>query len=125
MWDWKWEEIGQFDGDDLSGLCQLVGIPHSGTKAKKIERLKATCEVRKFLYDCGSYEPAVIASLHKKKNLVAMAKKVGVFCHLNKFGIAASLINWQNNCNQRSRIFVKQCKDSVKRKYKQLSMPLF
>jgi hypothetical protein len=118
IWEWEWELVNALPNPKIEALCLVMGICHSGTKSEKIKRLKLTSEVRKFLFN---QKVDSLKSLPKKA-LVENAKKVRVIHYLNKYGIAAALLNWRDECNRKGKGYVKSCLDSIRSKPKQLAL---
>lgn len=117
-WNWEWQELNYLDNEELESLCLVMGIPHSGTKTKKIDRLKTASDVRYFLHN------QTLESLQTlpKKLLVENAKKARTPSYLNKYGIAAALINWRAECQRKGNRAVKEALDYGKTQPKQLSL---
>lgn len=127
-WEWKWKEIEKCSTKELEALCQLIGLNTGGTKDKKIERLKAAARVRKELF--GITEPEQLTIKFKRAELAELAKSVGAIHYLNKYAIAASLLNWRKTCNQQSKTNIKEAMAYLKerreeKKPTQLHLDLF
>lgn len=116
IWEWEWELLSTLSNEKIEALCLVMGICLSGTKSEKIERLKLTAEVRKFLFN----QTLESLQLLPKKTLIENAKKVGVIYYLNKYGIAAALLNWRSECNRKGKAYVKSYLDSIRSKPRQL-----
>lgn len=87
--------------DELAELCLLMGIPHSGTKATRITRLLSAADLRTLL---ASYErPAQMTAWFSRKTLAALARRAGIYAGGNKYGLAAGLLSWRNECRRRGQ----------------------
>lgn len=113
-WEWKWKEIEKCSTKELEALCQLIGLNTGGTKDKKIERLKAAARVRKELF--GITEPEQLTIKFKRAELAELAKSVGAIHYLNKYAIAASLLNWKNTCSRQAAENIKEAKAYLKQR---------
>ena len=108
-WEWEVSELEALSGTYLEALSMLMGVPKSGTKARKIERLLAVASVREKLKDFANPETQEdaqslaqeVASSFKGAELKALCKKAGVFAPSTKYGMSASLLNWRKACNRR------------------------
>lgn len=106
-WEWQLEELQALNSISLEALSVIMGVPKSGTKSRKIERLWAVAEVRGAMKDFvnpQSHDDAVkiaqeIAGRFKGKQFKALCLKVKVFAPGTKYGMAASLLNWRKTCN--------------------------
>jgi hypothetical protein len=101
---WKPEDITEqrMQGctqKDLVLLARVMGIPHSGRKAKLIARIVNAHKLRELLRDY----PAAHLKIMPARWLKSKLKSVGAFCGLNRYGLAQSLIGWRNNCRLRGR----------------------
>lgn len=128
--EWHSHLFLELSSTQLEALCILLGIPKSGTKAQKIQRLIATVEVRvlleRYLKRCNSLQEAIYTLEHEYKasELKALCRQVGAFYSKlsNKYAIATSLMNWRNNCLQRGKEAYQQVKAEHAKKPKQLSL---
>lgn len=95
-WEWSNEQLNILPGKFLSALCQAMGVAHSGTKSKMIERLKNTANARKVLKDYTSASDIqALADSMKGVELKALCKLVRAFAGSTKYAMAASLIQWK------------------------------
>lgn len=107
---------------ELQALCELMGIPHSGTKEKLIERLLTAAELRHLLKDVQKVEDL----LHfKGKELRAMCRRAGCFLGVCKRSSAASLLNWRNNCRQRGQAALKAAREEAQKRPPKVQGVLF
>lgn len=113
-WGWKWDEVERCSTKELEALCQLIGLSTGGNNNKKIERLKAATRVRKEL--SGITEPEQLTTKFKRTELADLAKSVGAIHYLNKYAIAASLINWRNTCNRQAKENIKEAMAYLKKR---------
>lgn len=114
-WEWCVEELQVLSGKYLQALSIVMGIPKSGTKAKILERLQTTAEVRFALSDfkhvpqdvtlesaanatfvTGDPEVLRLASTYKGEFLKALCRKVKCFAGSTKYAMAAALLQWKN-----------------------------
>ena len=106
-WEWQLEELQALNGKYLEALSVIMGVPKSGNKQQKIERLWAVAEVRGSMKDFSNPSDhdevkaiaQTIAASFKGKELKALCKKVKTFAPSTKYGMAASLLNWRKTCN--------------------------
>lgn len=100
--------------DELSALCRLLGIPHSGTKDKRVARLLDLISLRQELAGWGEYDgdnrkAHVIAeevmSRYTRPQLVGMAKRSKVFYSTTKRGIVIALLQWRSACRRQGQEF--------------------
>ena len=103
---WIEDKLRQLPRNELVAFCQLVGIPHSGTKQQLIERLIDLTELQRCLRRYhGDLDREVtieqiqaLATAYLGRELIAMCKRAGVFYSLNKYGKSATLIQWSRKC---------------------------
>lgn len=112
--DWQREDLEQCSADELIGLCRLLGIAYSGTKAQNIERIERSLIVRLELAtwpDCGNdylLLNAAVAELektYKRARLVELARLAGSIHYLNKHGIIKGLFAWRADCRRSGQEF--------------------
>ncbi|MUH00083.1 hypothetical protein F7734_50550 [Scytonema sp. UIC 10036] len=95
-WEWSDAQLNILPGKYLSALCQVMGIPYSGTKAKCLERLKNAARVRQILKDYMSGDDIqALADSMKGAELKQLCKSVRTFAGSTKYAMAASLIQWK------------------------------
>lgn len=116
--------------DELEALCRLLGVPYSGTKAERISRSLDMAALRGELATWGEYEGSKdrahaiadeVARRYTRSQLVALAKRAGIFYGVNKRGLAIGLLRWRDNCRRRGAEFLRDLRSTAVR---QLSMPL-
>jgi hypothetical protein len=98
----------------------LMGVPKSGTKQQKVERLLAVAEVRGAMKDFSNpsdHDEATqiaqaLATSYLGKQLKALCKKVKTFAPGSKYGMAASLLNWRKSCNLKGMQVVQSFKSA-------------
>lgn len=117
-WEWEWNNLNNLKSEEIAGLCKIMGISHSGTKNEKIYRLKTASDVRHFLHNQSLESLQALP----KKLLAQNAKKAGTPSYLNKYGIAAALINWRSECQRKGKEIVRQSREYAKTQPKQLSL---
>lgn len=101
-------------GDELAALCLLLGVASSGTKAERIARLLYMAALRCELGPWGAYAgqsaaahalAATIAPRYTRKQLVALARRAGLFLSTTKVGLIIGLLQWRDACRQRGQAF--------------------
>lgn len=127
--EWTLPRFSELSAIQLEALCILLGIPKSGNKAQKINRLVQTAEVRLVLdrYRARHETPekgiADLANEYTVSELKDLCRKVNCFYSLpTKYAIAASLFNWRANSIKRGIEAYRQVKAEHAKKPKQLSL---
>jgi hypothetical protein len=101
--DWTAADLAELRGEELAALCLLMGIPHSGTKATRIARLLDAADLRTIL---ASYDrPDQMTPFFSRTSLVTLAKRAGVYTGMGKYGLAAGLLNWRNECRRKGQAY--------------------
>lgn len=88
---------------ELQMLCCALHIPRSGNRAKVSQRILDTWAVRSTLKDKSIDD---LKAAFKAKQLKAMCKTVGAYAGGNKRSMAASLLNWRNECRRKGQEYV-------------------
>lgn len=118
-------------GDELEALCRLLGIPYSGTKVVKINRLLDMADLRVTLstwgeWHCDDFHEAQkkarelaeeIVTRYKRSELVAMARRAKIFYGVPKFGIVVALLQWRDECRMKGYLFNDEIKNATKVQY--------
>jgi hypothetical protein len=87
---------------ELQALCQVLVVPHTGTKAILIERILLVWDLRQTLKDIQT--PDELTTRFKGKELKAMCRTARLFCSAGKkYHHAASLLNWRNACRNKGQ----------------------
>lgn len=86
---------------ELHALCRVLAIPHTGNKAKRIDRILSAWDLRKILTDVK--EPSNLTESFKAKELRQMCRTAGKFHGGNKRMSACVLINWRNECRRKGQ----------------------
>lgn len=128
--EWDTASISQLSNRQIEALCILLGIPKSGNKSQKIERLTHTIVVRiildKYLQEFRTTKDAatVLAHEYKVRELRGLCKKVKCFHSklTTKYSIATSLFNWRTGCISRGREAYQQVKAELAKRPRQLSL---
>jgi hypothetical protein len=119
---WTHPQLSGLRAAELGALCRLLGVPHSGTKAQRIARLLDVADLRTTL---ASYErPGQMTPFFSRKSLAAMARRAGIYAGSNKYGLAAGLLNWRNECRRRGQEFYAELQAAHARQPRQLRLPL-
>lgn len=123
--EWNWEEVALLSAQQLEALCQILGVPYSGTKQEKFNRLMVVAEIRTLLANYNT--PEELTAKFKRAELSGLAKKVGALHYLSKRAIAVSLLNWRNECRRKGQQAVKDAIAQIKEQKapKQLRLDLF
>lgn len=108
-WEWQLEELEALSCHFLDALSLLMGVPKSGTKARKISRLMGIAEVRGKLKDFadfttheeGTKVAQEVAERFKGKELKSLCKKAGVYAPNTKYGMGAALLGWRKSSTRR------------------------
>lgn len=96
---WTRELLEPFDADVLVNLCMINGIPHSGTKAAKIERLLKTRDIFARLapyHDADEHTNAAqMCKDMKRREIYALVCAAGTWKGGNKYGLSIGLLSWR------------------------------
>lgn len=129
--EWTRERLSQLPGSELTELCCLAGIPFSGTKNEKVERILAQTEVQRAVRGYGlelgkqptTEQIQAFADAHKGWLLKAMCRSVGCYAGSTKYALAASLISWRLGCLRRGNEFYRRAKEAAQeRPVRQLTL---
>lgn len=133
--DWQREDLESCTNPELEGLCKLLGIAHTGTKAQRITRMLNSLVVRVELASWPNVDSqdwqlnnTIVAELqkrYKRARLVELAKQSGSIHWLNKHGIITGLLAWREGCRQRGQEFDQAYRAALKmlpKQAKQLTM---
>jgi hypothetical protein len=120
-WEWSDEQFNALTGKLLSALCQVMGIPYSGTKGKCIERLKACANARRILKDYTSVDDIqALADSMKGKELKQLCKSVKTYAGSTKYAMAASLIQWKLTSSRKGQENYQKAVDYLQQQRQQL-----
>ena len=97
---------------ELQALCQALVTPHSGTRAKLIDRIMDVSELRTKLKDFT--QPAEIKAAFKGKELHAMCIVARAWKGGNKYFKSASLLNWRNTCRKKGEQRIKEAQEAAR-----------
>ncbi|MBW4638584.1 MAG: SAP domain-containing protein [Gloeocapsa sp. UFS-A4-WI-NPMV-4B04] len=119
--EWTRERLILLPVVELSDLCQLAGIRHSGTKQELIERLVDQTEVQRIVRpywttmetEVTTSQVQLLANAYKGRELKAMCRRAGCFPPPSKYGMAASLIGWSRACIRRGREVYYRAKEAA------------
>jgi hypothetical protein len=96
---WARPDLDCLTNAELAWISRLLGIPFSGTKSQRVERILDALELRVILAACTN-DPEPLAATYRLKELQAFAKRAGTYRWLNKRGVAAGLLTWRNQCRR-------------------------
>ncbi|NER45979.1 MAG: hypothetical protein F6J92_04685 [Symploca sp. SIO1A3] len=132
-WEWEKVELEALSCKCLEALSYIMGIPKSGKKVQKIQRLLDMAEVRKAIREfnppdrLNSTDPnerenweqicdvaQQLADKYLGRELRAFCKKVKRFAVSTKWGMAMSLLSWRRECNAKGQRFVQQMRAARK-----------
>ncbi|NER26011.1 MAG: hypothetical protein F6J96_36040 [Symploca sp. SIO1C2] len=121
-WEWERVELEALSCKCLEALSYIMGIPKSGKKEEKIQRLLDMAEVRLAIKDFSfkedweefKVEAQSLANKYLGRDLKALCKKVKQFAPSNKYGMASALLGWKKNCNARGQRFVQEMRTARK-----------
>ena len=100
----------------------MLGVAHSGTKPAKIARLLDLAELRGIL---APYKrPGQMTPFFSRATLAQMCRRAGVYAGLNKYGLAAGLLSWRNDCRRRGQEFHAELRDAAEQRPRQLQLLL-
>lgn len=119
--EWTRERLNLLPVIELSDLCQLAGIRHSGTKQELVERLVDQTELQRIIRpywttmetEVTTTQVQLLANAYKGRELKAMCRRAGCFPPPSKYGMAASLIGWSRACIRRGREVYHRAKEAA------------
>jgi len=111
---WTREALTPLTGVELTSLCSLIGIPYTGSKERKLERIVycAALQYRLRRYDRtgeDAPDPTTVMQLSEAlsgKEFAEIFKTIGIYKPSTKYGCAAALIKWKRNCNRRGKDYL-------------------
>lgn len=108
---WTEAKLQQLRSVELSVCCKVLGIPFTGDKPRKVQRLTdcaaLLCRLRH--YDrAGENSIQQMVAAFSGPELHALCKQAGIHAPKAKYGKAAALINWRRNCLAHGTAFVQQ-----------------
>ncbi|NER95069.1 MAG: hypothetical protein F6J86_14735 [Symploca sp. SIO1B1] len=132
-WEWERLELSALSCKCLEALSYIMGIPKSGKKEQKIQRLLDMAEVREAIQEfkpperISSTDPnerdnwkeicdvaQQLADKYLGKELRAFCSKVKRFAVSTKWGMAMSLLSWRSECNAKGQRFVQEMRTARK-----------
>lgn len=124
----KPENIGEVSRADLRALsmiqleafAKLLGIPFSGDRAKRVERIFDALSVRHFL--TASDEPNFYISKYSRRELVRYTKLADSFVGSTKYGLAVGLLNWRTKCRRDGEKFFEEMRTEIRKRPKQFKL---
>jgi hypothetical protein len=119
---WTPAQLAGLHAAELAILCRLLGVPHSGTKPQQIARLLDLGDLRGIL---ATYDhPDAMTPFFSGATLRALCKRAGICAPSTKYGLAASLINWRNECRHKGQQFYAELRATRAQLPCQLRLPL-
>ena len=131
--EWTTERLGLLPLKELASLCQLVGIPYSGTKQELTNRLLDQTELQRCIRpywttlekDVTLVQIQALADAYLGRELKAMCRRAGCYAGSTKYAMSASLIGWNRQCFRRGQEFYRSALEGSKRRpVRQLVLPL-
>ncbi|NTU86143.1 MAG: hypothetical protein HGA45_43585 [Chloroflexales bacterium] len=109
--EWTEADLAPLTALELACLCQLLGIPHSGTKERLRERIWRARHLRLVLasYELGADHEAqrqvveALAASYRADELRSLCRAADVFAGTTKYSRAAALLQWRDGCRQRGQ----------------------
>ena len=93
------ENLARYPVEDLGALAQVVRVPHTGTRARLIERIGTAMDARNFLADATPSQLRRLSSSY----LRGWLKALGQYAPPTRYGLAAALIGWRDRCRIEGR----------------------
>lgn len=124
----KPQNIGEITRGDLrilsgaqrEAFARLLGIPYSGDKDKRVERIFNALRVRRFLTE--SDDPNHYAVKYKRRELVKLTKLTGSFVGSTKYSLAVGLQNWRTKCRRDGEKFFEEMRTEIRKRPKQFKL---
>ncbi len=93
------EALGRYPAAELSALAQVLGVPHSGSRAALLDRILVACQLRGYLAN------ATIGRLKRlpARELRRWLKSIGQYAPASRYGLAAALVGWRDRCRAEGR----------------------
>ncbi|MFP5274240.1 hypothetical protein [Coleofasciculus sp.] len=124
-WQWEAEELEALNGKCLEALSCLMGIPKSGKKSVKIQRLLDMAQVREALYsfklpDTRDHDAVTevcksLAARFLSRELKALCRRVKIYCPSTKYGMASALLNWLKSTTEKGMRFLSEMRQQLQR----------
>lgn len=106
--------------DQLEAFARLLGIPHSGIREKRVQRIYNALVVRHLLTE--SDNPNYYAAKYRLAVLKRHTKNVGSYAGLNKYGLAVGLLNWRIRCRTNGQRFYNKMRAEAANHPKQIRL---
>jgi hypothetical protein len=117
---WNDYDLDKLPARELEFLSRMMGIPHSGTKERRIVRLLSCRIVRKELSPFQD-DPDAVVQVFKLERLKWMCKQAQLWRSGPKRSLATVLLNWRNRCRHEGAKYLEACIAETKSKPVQLS----
>lgn|GEM_PF-7025998 len=125
--EWKRDDLKKLSGVELRSLCELLGVPTSGTKDEAVERLLRLGSLRSLLanYDDADYHVSARRMVEDfdKRELKGMAAMAKLWKSGNKYQLAIGLIQWRNECRRRGKDALARAREQLKTQPQQFTLP--
>lgn len=118
--EWKRADLTTLSLAELRGLCELLGVPVSGTKAECVERLISLGGLRQLLADYD--DPARLVADFDKRELKGMAAMAQIWKSGSKLQLAVGLIQWRNACRYKGQLALDKARAQLRTQPKQLTL---
>lgn len=125
--EWTRHDLAELSGRELRALCELLGIPTSGTIPTVIARLLLLGELRSML--SGFESPDVhqdadrLCELYGKRELRSMCASANLWKSGNKKALAIGLLSWRNECRRKGRDAYRRAREQLQRQPLQRALP--
>ena len=126
--EWSRQDLARLGGCELRGLCELLGIPTSGTRAAVIERLLCLGQLRSMLTEYEApdvhQDAERMCGVYSKCELKSMCVTAKLWKSGNKHALAIGLISWRNECRRKGKEAYRRALEEMKHRPRQMTLPL-
>ncbi|HEX8556722.1 MAG TPA: SAP domain-containing protein [Pyrinomonadaceae bacterium] len=124
--EWRRDDLRKLSADELRGLCELLGIPTSGTKPEAVERLLSLGGLRHLLHEYEGQEGVErLTADFDKRELKGMASMAKIWKSGTKRQLAAGLIQWRDACRFKGQENLRRAREELHSRPRQLPLPLY
>jgi hypothetical protein len=111
--DITFENLEFLKGIELDVICKLMGIPLSGTKAKKINRILNLWDLRHTLskYEYSHEGAKELSDFYFRVELHDMCRRAKIWRSGNKSQLSLSLLFWRDSARRKGKKFLKEAKE--------------
>lgn len=125
--EWTRHDLRELSAKELRALCELLGVPTSGTIATVIDRLLLLGELRSMLAAFDDPDPhqaaARMCEQYGKRELHSMCSSANLWKSGNKKALAIGLLSWRNECRRKGRDAYHRALEEIKRQPRQQQLP--